>query len=105
MDPFTYAISLRIWHPGMEPQFITSALKLEPNRMLKVGKQRETPARQKLSGTNRETYWYTYFTPKGGTVSSDTSVEDSLSKLTTLLRPHRDFFAFCGRVAAGELLS
>jgi hypothetical protein len=93
MHPYTYAISLRISHPNIEPLEITNALGLEPVRTWKAGTPRQTPKGTPLEGIYRETYWYTRLIPGGEHPSEGTSLEDYLDHFAQQLARHRDFFA------------
>jgi hypothetical protein len=56
MYPARYKIALRITHPNMDPEDISTKLGLNPFRKWKAGTQRTTPAGKKLSGIYKETY-------------------------------------------------
>lgn len=56
MNPARYKIALRISHPNMDPEDISTQLHLSPSRKWKAGTPRTTPAGKRLAGTNRETY-------------------------------------------------
>ena len=58
MQCYSYSVTLRIWHPSIDPEEITRALGIEPKRAFKVGTRRETPKGNLLDGTHRESYWY-----------------------------------------------
>jgi hypothetical protein len=53
-----YQLSLRIWHPSMDPREITETIGTEPHRSWKAGDPRRTPVDRPLPGVNRESYWY-----------------------------------------------
>jgi hypothetical protein len=57
MHPFTYSISLRIWHPRVDPRQISDALNLRPEVARKARDRRQTPAGRPLTGVHADTYW------------------------------------------------
>lgn len=65
MNNYDYSISLRIWHPNMNPEYISSTLKVEPTHSKKAGDERSTPKGKPLPGINEETYFsYSIHTSK-----------------------------------------
>jgi hypothetical protein len=54
---YHYRISLRIWHPDMDPQSITDAVGINPKISWKSGNKRTTPNGKNLPGFNKTTYW------------------------------------------------
>jgi hypothetical protein len=54
---YHFRISLRIRHPSIDPEEITEALGIEPERSWKVGEPRQTPAGRLLTDSNPDTYW------------------------------------------------
>jgi hypothetical protein len=52
-----FRVSLRIWHPCIDPQIITAALRIPPSRSWKAGEPRTTPKGNPLKGNNKDTYW------------------------------------------------
>ncbi len=84
-----FTVSLRFWHPSIDPSEITLALGLEPKRAVKAGDARTTPKGTPLSGIFRETYWYVnmaegYMPPQ--------ELAGELDQLLNKLMPHRPFF-------------
>lgn len=57
MNPFRYSISLRLRHPSMDPEKISTALGETPRFSWKAGERRRTPTGQSLEGLNDTTYW------------------------------------------------
>lgn len=57
MSAYGYSLSLRLWHPSMDPQAMTDALGLRPSRTWRTGGPRSTPKGELLGGTNGESYW------------------------------------------------
>ncbi len=93
MPPYSYAVSLRIFHPTINPEEITHILSLTPARTCKVGAPRQTPKGKPLEGIYRETYWYAELVPESERCSTDTLLEEFLSDVSQQLRPHSQFFA------------
>ena len=93
MHPYTYAITLRVFHPDIEPTEITNALSLEPVRAWKAGHSRQTPKGTPLEGVYRESYWYTELIPDGEHSSEGTLLEEYLDHIATKLAPSTQFFA------------
>ena len=63
MHPYTYKVSLRIFHPTIDPQVITDTLSLQPSTIHKVGERRATPTGTLLDGHYDQSYWSSPFTP------------------------------------------
>ncbi len=93
MNLYDYAISLRVFHPNIEPTAITLQMGLEPKRAWKAGDSRQTPKGTALEGVYRETYWVTQLAPKGGDSSKDLPLEERLGELVGRLESSREFFA------------
>lgn len=99
MPHYSYSISLRVFHPSIDPEEISQTLSLTPARMCKAGAPRQTPKGTPLEGVYRETFWYTKIVPEGERSSNDTLLEEFLLDVSQQLQPHREFFA---RVRAEE---
>ncbi|WP_164513246.1 DUF4279 domain-containing protein [Thiosocius teredinicola] len=93
MAPYSYSVSLRIFHPTIDPEEITKALSLAPVRTCKVGMPRETPKGTRLEGEYRESYWYTKLVPEGERYSGDDLLEDFLSETLATIRQYSEFFS------------
>src|SRR6266436_2191019 len=92
MHPYSYAISLRIWHPSKDPALITQALGLKPEREWQAGKPRSTPKGTPLQGCWPETYWCASLLPDREHSSDGTLLEEYLSHIVSRLQPSREFF-------------
>jgi hypothetical protein len=57
MGTYRYSFSLRLRHPSMDPETITTAIGLVPSRSWRAGDPRSTPKGTPLEGMNKETYW------------------------------------------------
>jgi hypothetical protein len=93
MHPYTYSITLRVFHPNIDPSEITNVLALEPKRAWKAGDSRQTPNGTPLEGFYRESYWYSDLIPHGEHSSEGNLLEDYLDELAKQLAPSRAFFA------------
>ncbi|MFT3987291.1 hypothetical protein [Aestuariivirga sp.] len=56
-SPYHFAISLRIWHPGIAPEEISIAIGRLPNHFWKAGTPRRSPPGGELPGLYAESYW------------------------------------------------
>lgn len=94
-EHFSYAISLRIQHPCIDPAEITRELCMEPTGSWLAGSKRQTPDGTVLEGTRRETYWYSkLIAPSQGT-SLQPYLETTLAEIVARLGAFKGFF---GRV-------
>ena len=91
MQNYTFTMSLRIWHPGMDPAEITAALGLQPVRTMRAGERRMTPKGQLLDGLNAESYWCADPFQRGEWLSSDDTIEDLVAETLGWVEPHRAF--------------
>lgn len=78
--PLPPAISLRIFHPDINPKEITARLGLTPKLAQMKGQRRITPKGTLLKGNYEKSYWI--FELK---VSSKKTIAENLSKFLTLL--------------------
>ena len=92
MHPYSYSISLRLFHPNIDPAEITRFLALEPKYAWKAGDPRQTPKGTPLEGIYRESYWTSNLIPSEQP-SEGTLLEEYLDDLAKQLTPSRDFFA------------
>jgi hypothetical protein len=84
-----FKVSLRLWHPSLNPDEITSALRLEPTRAWKAGESRKTPEGKSLPGVFPQTYWYANIC-EGRTPPQELSAE--LDQILDRLMPSQSFF-------------
>jgi hypothetical protein len=54
---FSYAMSLRVRHPNLDPAVLTKALHLEPLHCWRAGEPRRSATGSALGGEHRESYW------------------------------------------------
>jgi hypothetical protein len=97
VNPYRYAVSLRLWHPSRDLSGATKALGFKPARVAKSGEKRQTPKGVSLPGTWRESYWLAKLTPSKGIRSKETELERFLSKVLKRLMPRR---AYISRIRA-----
>jgi hypothetical protein len=86
---YRYTVSLRIWHPTLDPQRITDALGISPKRSWRAGADRQTPRGEPLPGVNRDTYWYVnviagHWPPR--------KLQSAISEILDRLTAYRAFF-------------
>src|SRR3954470_19002354 len=91
MQLYSYSISLRIWHPSIEPSDITNNIGINPTRSFKAGQRRATPKGTLLDGTYRESYWSAYIFHDGEYSSADNLAEDIMYEAIKRLEPHKAF--------------
>ena len=91
MYPYSYQITLRIFHPSIEPNEITESLAMQPKRAWKAGQPRQTPKGTPLDGIYSESYWYSDLTD-GEHTSEGTLLEDYFDHFCTQLLQHSPFF-------------
>jgi hypothetical protein len=54
---FTYAVSLRVRHPNLDPALLTETLHLDPLHTWKAGDPRRSATGAVLGGKHRDSYW------------------------------------------------
>lgn len=66
-----FEVSLRIWHPLVDPAEISRELGWTPKVSRMVGEPRSTLKGAPLPGTNKESFWFVVLPPiPGGSISS-----------------------------------
>jgi hypothetical protein len=53
----TYAVSLRVRHPNLDPAVLTETLHLDPLHTWKAGEPRRSATGAALGGEHRDSYW------------------------------------------------
>jgi len=91
MQNFSFVVALRIWHPSIDPEDISVALNLKPERQWKVGEARTTAKGRSLGGVQAETYWFTDPFNHGEYLSHQDQVEDVFFDVLRLLAPKKEF--------------
>lgn len=82
-----YSISLRIYHPFIDPNDISKQLTIIPDRAWMAGQQRSTPKGTLLDGVNKETYWIHTFDS-----NHEMGPNDFLKEIFKALYVNIDFF-------------
>lgn len=57
MKRHRFEVSIRIWHPSINPEEISNNLGVVPRVARMAGADRSTPSGRPLAGANRETFW------------------------------------------------
>ncbi len=91
MQNYTFKLSLRIWHPTIDPEEISKNLAISPNRSWKVGSQGQTPKGTVLKGKYTESYWNADPFEHGKYSSSNSKAEDIINKLVQKLDCQKEF--------------
>ena len=91
MKPYRYGISLRVFHPTIDPDKISRELGLKPFRCWKAGEPRTTPIGTPLKGNWAESYWCSKQLIRGALPRGQT-LPAAISKLLDRLEPYKTFF-------------
>jgi hypothetical protein len=75
---YYFRISVRVWHPSIQPELITHALNLPPKRQWLVGSPRATPKGNLLEGIYAESYWCADISGEDPVNADETCLEDAL---------------------------
>jgi hypothetical protein len=86
----TYAVTLRLRHPTIDPALLTTTLKLDPMHSWKAGDPRLSQTGAPLGGQHRDSYWSARL-PIEMVGSAAVSLETFLSAQLLQLARHRDF--------------
>lgn len=57
MTSTKFSVSLRIFHPSIDPDSISRKIDVEATRRWRVGEPKTTPTGERLIGVNHESYW------------------------------------------------
>jgi hypothetical protein len=88
----TYAVTLRLRHPTVDPQLLTKTLKLDPIYSWKAGDPRLSQSGAPVGGQHRDSYWSARL-PVQMVGSAALSFETFLSAQLLQLARHRDFLS------------
>jgi DNA modification methylase len=91
MQRYSFTISLRIWHPSIDPAMITGTLGLPAQHSATAGQPRKTPKGHALDGVHAESYWHSDPFERGEYSSTDESAEDALAEVLQVLKPNGSF--------------
>ena len=88
---YTYAVSLRVRHPELDPAILTDTLKLAPAHSWKAGAPRQSQSGTAAGGQYRDSYWSA---PLPGQMVGGASLALEIFMAQQLLHlgRHRDFF-------------
>lgn len=86
-----YEISLRLWHPSIDPADITKAIGVEPKFKHKVGLPRHAPSGAPLKGVYKESYWCANLV--SWCENNSSVIEEDLANLIVRLSPQKEFFS------------
>lgn len=86
---YSYKVTLRVRHPDIDPQHITTALGIKPEWTWRAGEARRTRVGTPLSGVYRHTYWYAklYEAEYG-----EQHLAEALQELLDRFLPFKEFF-------------
>jgi hypothetical protein len=89
---YTYAVSLRVRHPSMDPERVTQAMHLSPEFCWKAGEVRKSQSGAALGGQYRESYWSARL-PSQMVEDRNVPLEPMILQQLLQLNRHRDFLA------------
>ena len=87
---FSYAVSLRVRHPTLDPARLTETLHIEPLHSWRAGEPRRSATGAILGGEHRETYWSAPL-PGQGLGAASFPLEMFLGQQLVQLNRHREF--------------
>jgi hypothetical protein len=88
----TYAMSLRVRHPTLDPALLTETLHLEPLHTWRAGEPRRSVTGAALGGEHRDSYWSAPL-PGQGVGAAAFPLEMFLGQQLVQLGRHREFLA------------
>ena len=91
MQLYSHILDLRIWHPKLDPDAVSSTLGIEPHIAWRDGEARKTRKGTPLQGLRSGGYWSANPFSYGWRPSTDAQLEDALEELVSFLEPHREF--------------
>lgn len=91
MQLYSHILTLRIWHPTLDPDLVSRTLRIDPQISWRAGDPRQTPKGTLLDGVRTEGYWSADPFSYGWRDSTDGQIEDALVELVSFLEPHGDF--------------
>ena len=89
---FSYAMSLRVRHPSLDPALLTQKLHLEPVHSWRAGEPRRSVTGTALGGEHRESFWSATL-PGQAVGTAAFPLELFLSQQLVQLNRHREFLA------------
>src|SRR5262245_48618546 len=97
MQLYSHILDLRIWHPKLDPDTVTSTLGIQPQVAWRNGEPRKTPKGTVLQGIRSGGYWSANPFSYGWQSSTDMQLEDALEELVSFLEPHKEFLVELSR--------
>jgi len=94
MEPYRYCLTVRIFHPSMNPDEITENIGIEPDTTRMVGDQRINPKGKLLEGVWPKSLWAYQPHKEERLFSNDQYLEDYISDLTNELSMHKEYFSY-----------
>ena len=88
----SYAISLRVRHPNLDPALLTETLHIEPLHCWRAGEPRRSATGATLGGEHRESYWSAPL-PGQAVGAAAFPLELFLGQQLVQLSRHREFLA------------
>src|ERR1700722_11352072 len=88
----SYAISLRVRHPNLDPALLTKTLHIEPLHCWRAGEPRRSATGAALGGEHRESYWSAPL-PGQAVGAAAFPLELFLGQQLVQLSRHREFLA------------
>ncbi len=92
METFEFQISLKIWHPSIDPGDISVAVGIAPKIMHKAGMPKKLPNGSPWKGSYAKSYWCADLVEFCET-SSPSTIEEKLNRIIGCLAPKKDFFS------------
>jgi hypothetical protein len=83
--PCRYRMSIRIWHPEIDPVEVTRTLGIAPRHAWRVGEPRVTPTGRSLGGVRDKSYWCAEVSPAH---ARDSDPEGDVVRFLDMLEPH-----------------
>jgi hypothetical protein len=88
----SFAMSLRVRHPNLDPALLTETLHLEPLHCWRAGEPRRSATGAALGGEHRESYWSAPL-PGEGVGAAAFPLELFLGSQLVQLNRHREFLS------------
>jgi len=89
---FSYAVSLRVRHPNLDPARLTETLHIEPMHCWRAGEPRISATGATLGGEHRESYWAAPL-PGQSLGAASFPLEMFLGQQLVQLGRHREFLS------------
>src|SRR3954464_15243734 len=90
--PYSYSVSLRGFHPALDPDALTKSLRLKPSNAWRAGEPRRTPTGKALKGVNRGSFWTARLVQKRFATTLSRSLEAAFAAETRRLQKYGPLF-------------